>query len=156
MPNLVSPLSSKPQRRHPSSKDKFRTALGLGAVFQDPFVAPYPHPHRRDRNSADVPRGYKATRQRKADPAIVTDRSPLASADISIGTFSNGEHNTSESFLIHDDMAANHSRQSRRPPVRMDAEDGPWSVSVAETPYNARSYSLYIKSEWYPSFLKIL
>ncbi|KIM82335.1 hypothetical protein PILCRDRAFT_71075 [Piloderma croceum F 1598] len=35
---------------------------------------------------------------------------------------------------------------SRRPPVRMDAQDGPWSVSVAETPHDARSYSLYIKT----------
>ncbi|KAJ7082529.1 kinase-like protein [Mycena crocata] len=35
---------------------------------------------------------------------------------------------------------------SRRPPVRMNAQDGPWSVSVAETPDDARSYSLYIKT----------
>ncbi|KAF8640638.1 hypothetical protein AX17_000295 [Amanita inopinata Kibby_2008] len=34
---------------------------------------------------------------------------------------------------------------SRRPPVRVDT-DGPWSVSVAETPHDARSYSLYIKT----------
>jgi hypothetical protein len=33
-----------------------------------------------------------------------------------------------------------------RPPVRMDAQDGPWSISVAETPHDAQSYSLYIKS----------
>ena len=26
-------------------------------------------------------------------------------------------------------------------------QDGPWSVSVAETPYDAHSFSLYIKSE---------
>ncbi|KAJ6601190.1 hypothetical protein DFH09DRAFT_900600 [Mycena vulgaris] len=35
---------------------------------------------------------------------------------------------------------------NRRPPVRMNAQDGPWSVSVAETPNDARSYSLYIKT----------
>ena len=35
----------------------------------------------------------------------------------------------------------------------MDNQDGPWSVSVAETPYDARSYSLYIKSRWFTSFL---
>ncbi|KAJ6604978.1 hypothetical protein B0H10DRAFT_2077512 [Mycena sp. CBHHK59/15] len=35
---------------------------------------------------------------------------------------------------------------TRRPPVRMNAQDGPWSVSVAETPDDARSYSLYIKT----------
>ncbi|KAJ7492025.1 kinase-like protein [Mycena latifolia] len=35
---------------------------------------------------------------------------------------------------------------NRRPPVRMNAQDGPWSVSVAETPDDPRSYSLYIKT----------
>jgi hypothetical protein len=37
---------------------------------------------------------------------------------------------------------------TRRPPVRMNPQDGPWSVSVAETPGDDRSYSLYIKSEF--------
>ncbi|KAF8918121.1 hypothetical protein CPB85DRAFT_1214331 [Mucidula mucida] len=36
--------------------------------------------------------------------------------------------------------------QNRRTPVRIDAEDGPWSVSVAESPHDTRSYSLYIKT----------
>ena len=31
--------------------------------------------------------------------------------------------------------------------MRLDAEDGPWVISVAETPYDARAYSLYIKSK---------
>ncbi|KAJ7762342.1 kinase-like protein [Mycena maculata] len=35
---------------------------------------------------------------------------------------------------------------ARRPPVRMNPQDGPWSVSVAETPDDPRSYSLYIKT----------
>ena len=34
----------------------------------------------------------------------------------------------------------------------MDNQDGPWSVSVAETPYDARSYSLYIKSKSHVPF----
>ncbi|KAL0068492.1 hypothetical protein AAF712_004570 [Marasmius tenuissimus] len=33
----------------------------------------------------------------------------------------------------------------RRHPVRVD-HDGPWSVSVAESPHDARSYSIYIKT----------
>lgn len=45
---------------------------------------------------------------------------------------------------------------SRRPPVRMDAQDGPWSVSVAETPHDVRSYSLYIKSTWLAPFIMLL
>ncbi|KIY66897.1 hypothetical protein CYLTODRAFT_397962 [Cylindrobasidium torrendii FP15055 ss-10] len=36
--------------------------------------------------------------------------------------------------------------QNRRAPMRMDAEDGPWTVSVAESPHDTRSYSLYIKT----------
>jgi hypothetical protein len=42
---------------------------------------------------------------------------------------------------------AAHTRPVRRPPVRIDAQEGPWSVSVAETPHDAHSYSIYIKSE---------
>ncbi|KIJ13756.1 hypothetical protein PAXINDRAFT_80186 [Paxillus involutus ATCC 200175] len=38
------------------------------------------------------------------------------------------------------------SRSTRRPPVRIDAQEGPWSISVAETPHDARSYSIYIKT----------
>jgi len=34
----------------------------------------------------------------------------------------------------------------RKGAARVD-QDGPWSVSVAETPYDAYSYSLYIKSK---------
>lgn len=41
-------------------------------------------------------------------------------------------------------------RASRRKLVRMDAQEGPWSISVAENPYdkkNHNNYSIYIKSE---------
>ncbi|KAG7451810.1 kinase-like protein [Guyanagaster necrorhizus] len=43
-------------------------------------------------------------------------------------------------------LAANDLPPNRRAPVRIDAQDGPWSVSVAESPHDARSYSLYIKT----------
>lgn len=43
------------------------------------------------------------------------------------------------------DLTLNHPSSSRRPPVRVET-DGPWCVSVAETPHDARSYSLYIKT----------
>ncbi|KAF6748376.1 AGC/AGC-unique protein kinase [Ephemerocybe angulata] len=35
---------------------------------------------------------------------------------------------------------------NRRPAMRLDNEDGLWAISVAETPYDARAYSLYIKT----------
>lgn len=39
------------------------------------------------------------------------------------------------------------SMPSRRMPFRVDGQDGPWAISVAETPHDASSYSLYIKSK---------
>ncbi|KAI5120805.1 hypothetical protein M0805_002432 [Coniferiporia weirii] len=37
-------------------------------------------------------------------------------------------------------------RASRRKMARIEAQDGPWSVSVAESPYDKRCYSIYIKT----------
>ncbi|TCD64739.1 hypothetical protein EIP91_003661 [Steccherinum ochraceum] len=34
----------------------------------------------------------------------------------------------------------------RRMPFRVDGQDGPWAISVAETPHDASSYSLYVKT----------
>jgi hypothetical protein len=39
------------------------------------------------------------------------------------------------------------SRPSRRQVLRVDAQDGPWTVSVAESPHHPSSYTLYVKSE---------
>lgn len=40
---------------------------------------------------------------------------------------------------------------ARRKPLRMDAQDGPWSVSVAENLPDTRTYSIYIQSMSAPS-----
>lgn len=37
-------------------------------------------------------------------------------------------------------------RATRRKLVRIDAQDGPWSISVAESPYDRNNYSIYVKS----------
>ncbi|KAJ3875167.1 hypothetical protein F5051DRAFT_414837 [Lentinula edodes] len=50
--------------------------------------------------------------------------------------------------FIDREMLKNHhmdTAPSRRGPVRID-QDGPWSVSIAESPHDSRSYSLYIKT----------
>ncbi len=47
-------------------------------------------------------------------------------------------------------------RASRRKLARMEAQEGPWSVSVADTPYDKNSYSIYIKSEYSTSHFTIL
>jgi hypothetical protein len=38
-------------------------------------------------------------------------------------------------------------RPARRQVLRVDAQDGPWTVSVAENPHRPSSYTLYVKSE---------
>lgn len=43
-----------------------------------------------------------------------------------------------------------HHAQSRRKPLRMDAQDGPWSISVAENPHNTKTYTIYVQSRFYP------
>jgi serum/glucocorticoid-regulated kinase 2 len=40
------------------------------------------------------------------------------------------------------------SRPARRQVLRVDAQDGPWTVSVAENPHHPSSYTLYVKSEY--------
>ena len=47
-------------------------------------------------------------------------------------------------------MTASQERQprpTRRQVLRVDAQDGPWTVSVAENPHRPSSYTLYVKSE---------
>jgi len=39
-------------------------------------------------------------------------------------------------------------RPARRQVLRVDAQDGPWTVSVAENPHRPSSYTLYVKSEY--------
>ena len=48
-------------------------------------------------------------------------------------------------------MTATQERQTRAPRrqvLRVDAQDGPWTVSVAENPHHPSSYTLYVKSEF--------
>jgi serum/glucocorticoid-regulated kinase 2 len=150
MSSVVRTPSAK-QRRY-SSRDKFRTALGLGTVFKDPDgLVSRSQSHSRGphtRQSIDTP-GSRSTRRkhRKDRSKNIRDLSFLDPAD------DNPDPNLGierrDSFVVVDNTIPMEviPNQPRRPPVRMDAQDGPWSVSVAETPHDARSYSLYIKSE---------
>lgn len=119
------------------------------------------------RNSVDTPPSY-TTRSPKRRPhtagrfgvtnvSFFERASPSAAAAQTTPINNNNNTNaptpTPQPTIIDltlDNMKAldtNIPPSSRRGPVRMDTQDGPWSVSVAETPYDARSYSLYIKSE---------
>lgn len=55
---------------------------------------------------------------------------------------SNIDNNTSKNMV----QAQDQERFTRRKLVRIEAQDGPWSVSVAENPDRKSEYSIYVKS----------
>lgn len=92
------------------------------------------------RRSVDTVSSYQAQRSTKGDRSSVAesllfedDAVEIARAADVPGSMKNG--------------IAPRSMPSRRIPQRGDKQEGLWSISVAETPHDATSYSLYIKSE---------
>ena len=152
MPSIVRTISPHSSyESHP--KSRFKTVLGFSTVsrissdtdtratraeFHDPAFA---------RQSIDTARSYSTRRKKRADrgsvanisffqPDNATDGNHTPVVDLTLDLDNN---------MTIDNTLSNPS--GMRPPVRMDAQDGPWSISVAETPHDAHSYSLYIKSE---------
>ncbi|KAL0951950.1 hypothetical protein HGRIS_008601 [Hohenbuehelia grisea] len=167
MPSFVRPAS--PQPSHVPSKKKFRTVLGLAAVFRDLDVdsgsstsqQPPSEPAARSLtftrqsfdtaasvNTGSTYRKHKRGRASIADAGFFTP----AQSPTPIGAHFSPASQTSFIDITVDDMKpvdvnVAHARPAnRRPPVRMDTQDGPWSISVAESPHNARSYCLYVKT----------
>jgi hypothetical protein len=152
MPAVVT--SAEPQLQDATtSKTKFKTVLGLGnPVFKDDTVG-HGHtvgqqrrPNYLTRRSADTARSYSKKRKQRQKRSSITDTSIFEPDAILIPSH---DENTDPIPSV-ENMKPIDMNTSRRPPVRMDAQDGPWSVSVAETPHDAQSYSLYIKSEFCP------
>ena len=139
-----------PQQPSPSDTQrvKFRTVLGLGAFNKDfepsrnKFSAPASTQSRSfSRRSVDVVSGYSLKRQHRrnqssvADPSFFTPDEPTSA------------ESTSPSDMPTIRNSVVQSQPTRRVPVRAENQDGPWTVSVAETPHEPNSYSIYIKSE---------
>lgn len=152
MPAVVS--SVEPQLQDAAtSKKKFKTVLGLGnPVFKDDTVVPdhklgqARRPNYLTRRSADGARSHSQKRKQRHGRSSVADTSFFEPDAILIPS---PDENTNPIPSI-ENMKPIDMNTPRRPPVRMDAQAGRWSVSVAETPHDARSYSLYIKSEFMP------
>lgn len=134
------------------SKKSFKTALGFSALsFKD--VNPIRGRSSVDTNrprepsartSVDTSRSYQHDRKSRAERSSITDLAFFDSRNSSPHN-KHAPHNNSVRSMGNLDAAPSWS--TRRPPVRIDAQEGPWSISVAETPHDARSYSIYIKSE---------
>ncbi|KAG8219319.1 hypothetical protein J3R82DRAFT_201 [Butyriboletus roseoflavus] len=132
------------------SKKSFKTVLGFGALsFKD--VNPTRGRSSADtqrpreptvRASVDTSRSYQYDCKSRAERSSITDLTFFESRNSSPHN-KHAPHNNSVRSMGNLDAAP--SRSTRRPPVRIDAQEGPWSISVAETPHDARSYSIYIK-----------
>lgn len=147
MPSVVRSAPASPKSHIPTSKNKFRTVLGLGTVFRDldprtPLPAGHNHHNNLTRKSVDTPRSYRQSRKHRSERSSVSDSSffQISPAD----TIPSNQN--PDPLIAKRNMNPIYSRP-RRPPVRIDAQDGLWSVSVAESPYSVRSFSLYIKSK---------
>lgn len=129
---------------------KFKTVLGLGAAHRDPATTPAPNTpaadsklhHSFSRRSVDVRSSHSLKRIHRRGRSSVVNTSffePAAPAQLEPRSTPKEMKNS----------AAPQSMPTRRLPRRVDNQDGPWTISVAETPHDACSYSLYIKSEFF-------
>jgi serum/glucocorticoid-regulated kinase 2 len=153
MPSIVHTTSSQTSYAT-QSKSRFKAVLGFNTITRNSSDADTQATRAEIRNSAftrqsvDTARSYASRRKNRADRGSVADSSlfrPLNNTttgkqtsivDLTLGIDNN---------MTVEDTLSNTS--GIRPPVRMDAQEGPWSISVAETPHDAHSYSLYVKSE---------
>jgi len=136
-----SPLNDPP-------RVKFRTVLGLGAAHKNFESASRPAPCATDgashhpRRSADTVTSHSLKRNHRRDrSSTVVDPSFFAPVERS----QSGSTSTNSEMK---NSTAPQSMPTQRRPIRVDNQDGPWTVSVAETPHYASSYSIYIKSEY--------
>lgn len=145
----------------PAQKNKFRPTFGFGTLTRESSETDIQDSQATKtdtrgftftRQSIDTARSYASRRKNRSD------RGSLANISFFQRDLQPTENTVSDTRQSVVDLTINTTANmtvdntlsqptSRRPPVRMDAQDGPWSVSVAETPHDVHSYSLYIKSE---------
>ena len=148
MPNIDQGFSLLPSRRSlsPSKKSVPRTVLGISNIL---FHRPDNSPLRSQPALTKPPvaaRRSLSTRRRRNPRAEAHNINTLSFLE-----FDSTIHveNTPPSPSISS-MTATQERQTRPPRrqvLRVDAQDGPWTVSVAENPHRPSSFTLYVKSE---------
>lgn len=129
-----------------TSRVKFRTVLGLGPLNKGfepsrPKSSTSSNTQSRSlsRRSVDIVSGYSLKRRHRrnrpsvVDPFFYVPDEPVPA-----------EHTAPTSEMKN---SVSQSVPTQRVPVRAEKQDGPWAVSVAETPHEPNSYSIYIKSE---------
>ena len=148
MPNIDQGFSLLPSRRSlsPPKKSGPRTVLGISNIlFHRPDNSPVRSQPALTKPTVAARRSLSTRRRRnpRADTQNINTLSFLE--------FDSTIHieNTPPSPSISPMTAAQERqpRPTRRQVLRVDAQDGPWTVSVAENPHRPSSYTLYVKSE---------
>ncbi|KAG1879535.1 hypothetical protein C8R48DRAFT_745056 [Suillus tomentosus] len=133
-----------------ASKKNFKSVLGFGSFNRSrSSVDSYLPRQPTSRVSIDTTRSFQYKRKSRQERASATDASSdsLSSSPHAHQEHSqNHKHDPNNTVRSMKSIDAAHTRPLRRPPVRIDAQEGPWSVSVAETPHDVHSYSIYIKT----------
>lgn len=130
---------------------KFKSVLGLGgtqkgaAPVTNQYRPPVTNLERQrsySRRSVDTVSSYRAKRRSRTDRSSTSDVACFEDDAVTI---------LKSSDIPHDMPVKNTtgpvSMSSRRGPFRVADQEGPWAISVAETPHDTSSYSLYVKSE---------
>ena len=144
MPSIDSILPSR-RSLSPSKKSGPRTVLGISNILfrsDNSQVRSHPAP-----TKPPVPsRRSLSTRRRRNPRTDIQNFNTLSFLE-----FDSTVHveNTPPSPSISPMTAAQERqpRPARRQVLRVDAQDGPWTVSVAENHHRPSSYTLYVKSE---------
>lgn len=132
-----------------SPKAKLKTILGRGAqtkavdpsAVQRSSALERSHPSLSRRSVDTITDWQVKTKKSKAERPSTPDISFFEQDVVTVTKPSNVPDNEMKNGIA--------PRPSQRRPFRIDGQDGPWTISVAETPHDASSYSLYVKSESY-------
>jgi hypothetical protein len=148
MPSIDPGFSLLPSRRSlsPPKKSGPRTVLGISNILFHRSDNSQVRSHPAPTKPSVLSRRSLSTRRRRNPRADTQNINTLSFLE-----FDSTVHveNTPPSPSISPMTAAQERqpRPARRQVLRVDAQDGPWTVSVAENHHRPSSYTLYVKSE---------
>lgn len=148
---MLSALRAAPPTPASEPKTKFKSVLGFAASGTPKDIDALPsftgndHGNGRSsqlytRRSVDTINSYQAKRQNKSGRPSVVEALSFEDDAVTVAQ-------ATDIPVSMKNGIAPRSMPSRRIPQRGDKQEGPWTISVAETPHDATSYSLYVKSE---------
>ncbi|KDQ15602.1 hypothetical protein BOTBODRAFT_54499 [Botryobasidium botryosum FD-172 SS1] len=152
MPSIL----AKPSSQSPSpslslpQKKKFRTVLGLSSLASDPAAVSTPLTSAEQQQvPVPIPRPSKRHARQASNVTEVSFFEPESDPAASIPASAPPQSTTFRPLKVG--VTTTMTRQgsmdiSAGTPVRTEPQGGPWTVSVAETPQERRSYTLYIRT----------